>query len=54
MARGAQRHGLGEDDVVAGSRMTSQFWGRGMRGRQRLRLGSGKMMTRKGLDRGRE
>jgi hypothetical protein len=41
-AWGAQRHGLGEDNIFAGSRTTSQAW------RWHHRLGSGKMAMRKG------
>jgi hypothetical protein len=54
MARGAQRRGLGEDDVVVGSGTTSRAWGQCLQCRRCHRLGSGKMMARKGLDRGRE
>jgi hypothetical protein len=48
MAPGAQRHELGEDDVVAGSGTASWAWGRRLRGRWHHRLRSGKMETRKG------
>jgi hypothetical protein len=51
---GAQRHGLGEVDVVAGLGTASQAQGRGLRGQQHHRLRSGKMVARKGVDRGRE
>jgi hypothetical protein len=52
--RGAQRRGLREDDVVAGSGMASRAWGQGLRCRRCHRLGSGKMVACKGLDHGRE
>jgi hypothetical protein len=45
---GAHRHGLREDNIVAGSETTSRAWGRCMRGRWRHWLGSGKMAARKG------
>jgi hypothetical protein len=51
---GAQRHGLWEDDVVVGLRTASWAWGRGLCCRQCHRLGSGKMVARKGLDSGRQ
>jgi hypothetical protein len=54
MALGAQHRGLREDDVVAGSGTASRAWGQGMCCRLRHRLGSGKMVARKGLDRGQE
>jgi hypothetical protein len=51
---GSRHHGLGEDDIVVGSRTASQAWGQCLRGRRRHRLGLGKMVVRKGLDRDRE
>jgi hypothetical protein len=54
MAWGAHRHGLGEDNIVVGSRTASRAWGRGLHCQWRHRLGSGKMAAHKGLDRGRE
>jgi hypothetical protein len=44
---GAQRHGLGEDDIVAGSETVPWDWGRRLCGRQRHMLGSGKMTVHK-------
>jgi hypothetical protein len=49
MAPGAHCHGLVEDDVVAGSGMASRAWGRCLRGRRCHRLGSRKMVERKGV-----
>jgi hypothetical protein len=49
-AWGAQHHGLGEGDVVAGSGMTSWAWGRCLCGRPHHRHSLGKMATRKGFD----
>jgi hypothetical protein len=48
MASGAQRRGLGEDDIVAGSKTVSRAWGRCLHGRRLHRLGSEKMTARKG------
>jgi hypothetical protein len=48
MASGAQRRGLGKDNVVAGSGMTSQAWGRCLRGQRCHRLRLGKVMECKG------
>jgi hypothetical protein len=47
-AQGAQHHGLGDDDVVAGLRTALQAWGQCLRGQRRHRLGSGKMAARQG------
>jgi hypothetical protein len=47
-APGGQRHGLGEDNIVAGSRTTLRAWGWLLRGRRRHQLGSVKMAARKG------
>jgi hypothetical protein len=52
--QGAQRCSLREDDVVAGSGIALWAWGRGLHCRWRHRLGSGKMVARKGLDHGRQ
>jgi hypothetical protein len=49
---GSGRRGHGEVDVVAGSGTASRARGRGLHYRRRHRIGSGKMATRKGLDRG--
>jgi hypothetical protein len=45
---GAQRRGLKEDNVVVGSGMALRAWVRCMHGRRCQRLGSGKMVVRKG------
>jgi hypothetical protein len=47
-ASGAQRHELGEDNVVVGSGMASWAWGWCLHGRWRHQLRSGKMATCKG------
>jgi hypothetical protein len=51
---GSRRRGLGEDDIVADSATVSQAWGRHLHGRRCHWLRSGKMASRKGLDRGQE
>jgi hypothetical protein len=47
-ASGAQRHSLGEDNIVVGSGMASRAWGRRLHGRGCHRLGLGEMASRKG------
>jgi hypothetical protein len=47
-----QHRRLGENDVVAGSRTASRAWGQRLCGRRHHRLGSRKMATCKGVDRG--
>jgi hypothetical protein len=47
-APGAQRHGLGEGNVVAGSGMASHAWGWRLHGRRCHRFLSGKMAAHKG------
>jgi hypothetical protein len=47
-ASGAQRHSLGEDNIVVGSGMASRAWGRRLHGRRCHRLGSGEMVSCKG------
>jgi hypothetical protein len=51
MARGAQRRGLGEDDVVAVLGTVSRAWGQGLGCRRHHRIRSGKMAAHKGIDR---
>jgi hypothetical protein len=48
MAHGAPCCRFGEEDLVAGSGMTSRAWGRCLRGRWHHRLGLGKMAVLKG------
>jgi hypothetical protein len=47
-APGAQRHVIGEDNVVVGSGMVSRAWGRHLRDRRHHRLRLGKMVAHKG------
>jgi hypothetical protein len=47
---GAQRHGLGVNDIVAGSGMASRAWGWRLCGQWHHWLRLGKMVTRKCLD----
>jgi hypothetical protein len=54
MARDAQCRVLRQDDVVAGLGTTSWTWGWCLCGQRCHRLRTGKMVARKGLDRGQE